>query len=64
MTVSDSISAESVNIRTYNDHRMAMSAAVGAYGNTPLLEIEKPEVVEKSFPTFWAQLQNLGFKID
>ncbi|MCF8463855.1 MAG: 3-phosphoshikimate 1-carboxyvinyltransferase [Flavobacteriales bacterium] len=62
MTISGSIAVESANIKTYNDHRMAMAATVGAYGNTPDINIENPQVVEKSFPTFWAELQNLGFK--
>ncbi len=64
MTVSDSISVKSAAIKTYNDHRMAMSAAVGAYGNTPnntpTIEIENPQVVEKSFPGFWRELIQFG----
>jgi 3-phosphoshikimate 1-carboxyvinyltransferase len=44
-------------IQTYNDHRMAMSFA-------PLsvlfpLDIENPEVVEKSYPNFWKDLELL-----
>ncbi|MCF8461829.1 MAG: 3-phosphoshikimate 1-carboxyvinyltransferase [Flavobacteriales bacterium] len=72
MTVSGSISVAKAKVKTYNDHRMAMSATVGAYGNTPnskqgntpTIEIENPQVVEKSFPTFWSELQQLTFKID
>lgn len=67
MTISGSVSVEKATIKTYNDHRMAMSSAIiaaGAYGYTPVLEIEDPQVVKKSFPTFWRQLQNLKFKID
>jgi len=52
MTVSGSISAESANIETYNDHRMAMSAAV--LSTIIPVEIENPEVVAKSFPDFWS----------
>jgi 3-phosphoshikimate 1-carboxyvinyltransferase len=51
ITVSGSISVEEVNVETYNDHRMAMSAAVLA-AQIPI-EIENPEVVRKSFPDFW-----------
>ncbi len=45
------------SIKTYNDHRMAMSFA-------PLcvltdLEIENPAVVEKSYPDFWLDLKKL-----
>ena len=49
-------------IRTYNDHRMAMSFA-------PLslifeeLEIEDIRVVKKSYNNFWKDLQKAGFKI-
>lgn len=44
-------------IKTYQDHRMAMSFA-------PLcmlmdLEIENPRVVEKSYPNFWKDLEKL-----
>ncbi len=40
-------------ICTYKDHRMAMSfAPLAALG---MVEIEEPEVVEKSYPNFWKQ---------
>lgn len=71
LTVSGSISAKLAQIKTYNDHRMAMSASiVSAWAcgndaeNTPIIEIEKPKVVEKSFPSFWDQLEKIGFTID
>ena len=38
-------------IATYDDHRMAMSFAIAGL-HVPL-EIENPECVSKSFPTFW-----------
>lgn len=46
---------------TYEDHRMAMSFA-------PLsmfapIQIAKPNVVVKSYPKFWEDLESLGFKI-
>ena len=62
MSVSGSVLAKEVRIDTYNDHRMAMSAAVLSY--IIPTEIEHPSVVVKSFPTFWPQLQDIGFKID
>lgn len=46
-------------ISTYDDHRMAMSFSVCA----AILEgmiIEHPEVVEKSFPSYWQTLAHLG----
>jgi 3-phosphoshikimate 1-carboxyvinyltransferase len=44
-------------INTYNDHRMAMAfAPLAALGK---LEIEAPWVVEKSYPTFWKELEKM-----
>lgn len=51
MIVSGSVSAKAANIKTYNDHRMAMSAAV--LSAVIPTQIENPEVVAKSFPGFW-----------
>jgi len=49
----------SARISTYDDHRMAMSFAVcGAVVDG--ICIEEPRVVEKSFPTFWDTLAQLG----
>lgn len=44
-----------VTIRTYEDHRMAMAFAPAAYV-FPNLVITHPEVVSKSYPTFWNDL--------
>lgn len=45
-------------IDTYNDHRMAMAFAVaGTY--FPGITICHPEVVNKTFPTFWEVLRSL-----
>jgi 3-phosphoshikimate 1-carboxyvinyltransferase len=62
MNVSGSILSKNALINTYNDHRMAMSAAV--VSTVLNVEVENPQVVEKSFPTFWSELQKIGFKID
>lgn len=40
------------SIETYNDHRMAMAFAI-AGRRLPDLTICQPEVVSKTFPTFW-----------
>lgn len=46
-------------ISTYNDHRMAMSfAPLALLGE---IQIENPKVVEKSYPTFWEDLERAGF---
>jgi 3-phosphoshikimate 1-carboxyvinyltransferase len=51
---------ENVSIATYSDHRMAMAFAPLAL-KTPI-EIEDYKVVSKSYPTFWEDLKQLGFK--
>lgn len=50
-------------IDTYDDHRMAMSFAPAAIF-FPGLRIANPEVVTKSYPTFWTDLRSAGFKVD
>ncbi len=52
---------ESIVIKTYQDHRMAMAFAPLAL-KVPI-EIEESEVVSKSFPSFWKDLQSIGFQI-
>ena len=45
-------------IKTYDDHRMAMAFAPAAL--LIPIEIEHPEVVSKSYPNFWHDLQQAG----
>ena len=47
---------------TYEDHRMAMAFAPLAMHGA--IKIEEPEVVVKSYPAFWEDLQSLGFQIE
>ena len=49
-------------IKTYNDHRMAMSFAPMCLAFEEL-QINNPEVVNKSYPNFWNDLINSGFII-
>lgn len=49
-----------ISISTYNDHRMAMAFAPLAL-KVPLTILDA-EVVTKSFPTFWEDLETLGFQ--
>lgn len=49
------------SINTYQDHRMAMAFAPLALKTSII--INEAEVVSKSFPTFWQDLKDLGFKI-
>ena len=51
---------ETVSIKTYHDHRMAMSFAV--YSLVKEITIENPEVVEKSYPKFWEDLSYILLK--
>jgi 3-phosphoshikimate 1-carboxyvinyltransferase len=54
---------EKITIATYDDHRMAM-----AFAPLSLLikevEIEDYQVVEKSYPDFWKDLQKAGFTVE
>ncbi|MBK7872124.1 MAG: 3-phosphoshikimate 1-carboxyvinyltransferase [Saprospiraceae bacterium] len=46
---------------TYEDHRMAMAfAPLAMLGD---IQIEDPNVVEKSYPDFWLDLGKLGFEV-
>lgn len=46
---------------TYKDHRMAMAFA--PLGMIFPIQINKPEVVSKSYTNFWKDLESLGFQI-
>ena len=59
---SDQDFQKGINISTYNDHRMAMAFAPLAL-KIPLT-VEKAEVVSKSYPSFWEDLNSLNFKIN
>ena len=48
-------------IKTYQDHRMAMAFTPLSLLTT--IEIEEPNVVSKSYPTFWKDLQKLGILV-
>ncbi len=50
-----------ITFNTYGDHRIAMSFAIAASTNSNL-SIEDPDVVEKSYPGFWSDLEKIGVK--
>jgi 3-phosphoshikimate 1-carboxyvinyltransferase len=52
---------EHICIETYKDHRMAMAFAPLALRVS--VEIEKADVVSKSYPDFWKDLQKIGIEI-
>ena len=49
-------------INTYEDHRMAMAFAPAA-ARFPKMRIADPQVVTKSYPSYWENLKQAGFKI-
>ncbi|MCD7936605.1 MAG: 3-phosphoshikimate 1-carboxyvinyltransferase [Tannerellaceae bacterium] len=51
-------------IQTYEDHRMAMAFAPAALLLPQGIRIEDPEVVSKSYPRYWEDLQTAGFLIN
>ena len=53
---------ENIAIKTYQDHRMAMAFAPLAL-RVPIT-IEEAEVVSKSYPDFWIDLKEIGFKME
>jgi 5-enolpyruvylshikimate-3-phosphate synthase len=50
-------------IRTYDDHRMAMSFAPISM-KKEIIRIDQPDVVSKSYPAFWNELETAGFIIN
>lgn len=53
---------QKVAIHTYEDHRMAMAFAPLACVTE--IEIEEPDVVNKSYPDYWRDLEVIGFQIE
>ncbi|HZY35621.1 MAG TPA: 3-phosphoshikimate 1-carboxyvinyltransferase [Mucilaginibacter sp.] len=53
---------ERIFIHTYDDHRMAMAFAPLAL-LIPDVEIEDANVVEKSYPAFWKDLEKVQFEV-
>ncbi|WP_159021738.1 3-phosphoshikimate 1-carboxyvinyltransferase [Formosa sp. L2A11] len=52
---------QDVAIDTYNDHRMAMAFAPLAL--CAKMRVNNAEVVSKSYPEFWIDLEKIGFKV-
>ena len=49
---------KTISIATYDDHRMAMSFAPAALFQS--IVIEEPQVVSKSYPRFWEDLETIS----
>lgn len=50
-------------VKTYEDHRMALAFAPLSIITNELV-IDDPEVVTKSYPKYWNNLEEVGFKTD
>lgn len=50
-------------VRTYGDHRMAMAFALAVLAKGEI-RIEDPNVVSKSYPSFWDDLRNVGITVE
>ncbi|MBE7176515.1 MAG: 3-phosphoshikimate 1-carboxyvinyltransferase [Mucilaginibacter polytrichastri] len=53
---------ESVSFKTYEDHRMAMALAPLAL-HIPEVRFDDRDVVGKSYPAFWSDLESVGFAV-
>ena len=51
-------------IDSFHDHRIAMSAAIGAIAADGPVTIENAEAVAKSYPNFWEDYAALGGQIE
>lgn len=54
---------DSVEIETYNDHRMALAFAPLALISDEI-KIKDPDVVKKSYPGYWNDIQKMGFLVE
>ncbi|WP_232066280.1 3-phosphoshikimate 1-carboxyvinyltransferase [Hymenobacter sp. BT18] len=60
--VSDNFHVSGQEVATYHDHRMAMAFAPLVLRGP--LTIQAPQVVRKSYPQFWRELEKTGFTTD
>ena len=54
---------EEFTFDTYDDHRMAMALAPVCLRTGGEIVINNPEVVSKSYPHYWEDLEKVGFSI-
>lgn len=54
---------QGAEVHSHQDHRMAMSLAVGALGAEGITRINSSECVAKTYPTFLKEFQSLGANI-
>ncbi|MBI1884054.1 MAG: 3-phosphoshikimate 1-carboxyvinyltransferase [Chlamydiae bacterium] len=58
LSISGSSKLNGASIKTYNDHRMAMSFAIAGL-KIPGIIIQNPSCVNKSYPKFWGDFSRL-----
>jgi len=61
-TFDPSLVNQTAVIETYHDHRMALAFAPAAMVY-PEIIINDPDVITKSYPAYWEDLKQVGFKI-
>lgn len=59
----ESLSGRILTFDTYDDHRMAMALAPVCLRTGGEIVINNPEVVSKSYPAYWDDLQKVGFYV-
>ena len=59
----ESLSGRPLTFDTYEDHRMAMAFAPVCLRTNGPIQIKNPNVVSKSYPSFWDDLEKAGFKV-
>lgn len=61
--INQQIQPKAIAVETYDDHRMAMAFAPLAL-RVPELSFQEPDVVQKSYPSFWMHLKMAGFRVN
>ncbi|RPH28638.1 MAG: hypothetical protein EHM93_18590 [Bacteroidales bacterium] len=57
------VSKKLISISTFDDHRMVMAFAPIAITGIPVV-IENPNLVSKSYPSYWDDFKKVGFSVD
>ena len=57
--MSNNILYNNIKINTYNDHRIAMSSAL-LYSKINNITINNYNCVNKTYPTFWEDMDEIG----
>ena len=63
LVVTGILSPKAIRLSHLEDHRMVMSAAVGALAGSGPSQVGPAEATRKSFPEFWLALRKLGAEV-